>query len=237
MNARLPDQAALFASELQGLLESTLPEPKAMIAEQLAGSHRFQVQPSGDTRATSRQPLFVDVALVAQLEISFDLDLDSSGKYLKVMGSRFVLWSAMSGRPLARLEFSPLAHSCPVAHWQIHAESGAFTHLLTQAHIKKERAVRKPFDLSTLHLPVGGERLRPCLEDVIEFVIFDCGVDRIEGWRDALRAGREGWRRKQLASSVRDCPEEAARVLRQLGYAITRATTETQSNLDSLRTW
>ena len=79
---------------------------------------------------------------------------------------------------------------------------------------------RAPHDLSSLHLPVGGERFRPCLEDLLQFVVDECGVDHHQGWRTHLEEGRLLWRRRQLASAVRDIPDEAARVLRDLGWTV-----------------
>lgn len=75
--------------------------------------------------------------------------------------------------------------------------------------------------LSALHLPVGGARLRPCLEDFVQFAIDECGIDATDGYMAFLEGGRERWRRRQIATAVRDVPDEAARVLTSLGYTIT----------------
>ena len=91
--------------------------------------------------------------------------------------------------------------------------------------------------LSSLHLPIGGERFRPCLEDFLQFLVVDCGVDHHEGWFEPLTRGRERWRRKQLAAVVRDVPGEAALALRELGWTVTPPVTATAEKVQSLSKW
>ncbi|MGN6524344.1 MAG: hypothetical protein ACTHMZ_14260 [Actinomycetes bacterium] len=92
--------------------------------------------------------------------------------------------------------------------------------------------------MEALHIPLGGARFRPCLEDFLEFLIHQVGFDAKQPWAEVLAAGRERWRRTQLAASVRDCPEEAARVLVGLGYGIQiPATGEPAPQSDRLRQW
>ena len=74
--------------------------------------------------------------------------------------------------------------------------------------------------MESLHLPVGGDRFRPCLEDVIEFLVVECRFDCQGGWRAPSEAGRERWRRMQTRTAVRDSPSEAAAALRSLGYTV-----------------
>lgn len=77
--------------------------------------------------------------------------------------------------------------------------------------------------LDELHFPLGGHRFRPCLEDVLEMLVEEFGVDcNLEG-RETLRKGREHWRRRQVGTVVRDAPEEAIKMLSQLGYEVTLA--------------
>jgi len=71
-----------------------------------------------------------------------------------------------------------------------------------------------------LHYPLGGERFRPCLEDFLEGMIHEFGIDAEEGWEEALASGRETWRCSQTAAVVRDAPEVAAEMLRNLGYQV-----------------
>jgi hypothetical protein len=51
----------------------------------------------------------------------------------------------------------------------------------------------------------------------------ESGVDTARGWQKVVNEGRERWRLIQLASAVRDCPEEAAPVLREFEYNVDRS--------------
>jgi hypothetical protein len=113
-----------------------------------------------------------------------------------------------------RLDYRDDMNAAPAAHWQVHAERGAISSLLTLA------GHDKPHQLSALHLPVGGARMRPCLEDFLQFLIAECHIDAVPDWGTAIAEGRERWRRRQIATLVRDVPDEAVRILRQLAYSV-----------------
>jgi hypothetical protein len=74
--------------------------------------------------------------------------------------------------------------------------------------------------MSDLHFPVGGSRFRPSLEDVLDMLVRELGVDHQPEWHDALSAARERWRRVQVAAVVRDAPGEAISALAKLGYEV-----------------
>jgi len=149
--------------------------------------------------------------------------LDRSGKHLKTVRSEISVHSVLDrSTALVRCDYRSDMRSDPIAHWQVYAERGAMSHLLTRANANpaRSRRPRRPHDLSSLHFAVGGERFRPCLEDVLQFLVLDCGVDRCDGWRTVVEDGRERWRRRQLGSIVRDIPSEAAGILRDLGWTV-----------------
>jgi hypothetical protein len=81
------------------------------------------------------------------------------------------------------------------------------------------RVVERPaVHLQRLHLPVGGRRFRPTLEDLIDFLIIeklvtDCRPD----WAEEVAAGRERFRRRQLMAVVRRDPESALESLCEAG--------------------
>ena len=52
-----------------------------------------------------------------------------------------------------------------------------------------------------------------------------------------VEAGRERWRCRQAAAVVRDVPEEAARVLRELGYAVEAPEPPPPSSVKALHNW
>lgn len=74
--------------------------------------------------------------------------------------------------------------------------------------------------MSELHFPVGGHRFRPSLEDILEMLIDEFGIDHHREARSALQAGREAWRRIQTRVAVRDDPESAIDALKALGHDV-----------------
>jgi hypothetical protein len=64
--------------------------------------------------------------------------------------------------------------------------------------------------------------MRPSIEDLLQFLIVEFGVDAEPGAQSVLDDGRMVWRRRQISAAVRDAPEEAAGVLERLGYTVTR---------------
>lgn len=109
----------------------------------------------------------------------------------------------------------------PSSHIHVHAHRDEFTHLMgfaSKFDVERTKKVRNYFRrgtrLSELHFPTGGHRFRPCLEDVLEMLRVEFKLDVGNSkWQQHLRAARENWRRTQLAAAVRDCPDEALRVL------------------------
>jgi hypothetical protein len=85
---------------------------------------------------------------------------------------------------------------------------------------------------------MGSERFRPCIEDVIEFLILGCGFCGGAHWRKIITTGRAKWRRLQARAVVRDCPGEAAEALIALGYGVTPpASGEVPERIEKLTSW
>ena len=99
------------------------------------------------------------------------------------------------------------------AHLQIDAASKALTAL-------SKAAPGAPKDLDKLHLPVGGRRFRPCLEDVIEFLIRERLVAKKRTWEMVLRQSRQDFQDRQLGAAIRHRPEIAIRELDAMGYEV-----------------
>ena len=115
---------------------------------------------------------------------------------------------------------------------RIHAERSALAALLVRNRPDHSG------DLAKVHLPVGGVRMRPCLEDFLQLLVNEIGLDAEPGAQAAIDAGRVRWRRRQLSAMVRDDAEEAARVLRDLGYEVTTPTAGSRpSRVDRLTPW
>jgi hypothetical protein len=131
---------------------------------------------------------------------------------------------------LFRFEFVRSAPpTVPTSHIQVHAHRDAIAYVMTRCGTVGRRAKRRSREMASgtaiprladLHFPTGGNRFRPCLEDVLQMLILELGVDAEDGWQEALAKGRQQWRLNQIGASVRDSPETAARVLRELGYDV-----------------
>jgi hypothetical protein len=93
--------------------------------------------------------------------------------------------------------------------------------------------------LSKVHLPVGGFRMRPCLEDFLQLLVYEFKFDAEAGAQQVIDDGRVKWRGRQLAAMVRDDPETAARVLRdQLGYHVSaQESGPVAARVDRLTAW
>ena len=165
------------------------------------------------------------------MKLSIACQLDSVGKYLAVDESTFNLLAILDRAPVLRIHYLRDPGTRPTAHVHMHGHRGALSHLLSQA------GHDSPHDMSSLHIPVGGSRFRPCLEDFIQFLICECRFDAQPDWRPHVEAGRERWRRRQAAAVVRDVPEEAARVLRDLGYTVEAPDPLPATQLKALRNW
>lgn len=154
----------------------------------------------------------------------FRCSWDSSGSFLAVEQSSFAVYpfAKVGTDPLLRLEYvRNQAARLPSSHLHVHAHRDEFTHLLgfaakldAQREGQVTRYFSRPSLLSDFHFPTGGHRFRPCLEDLLEVlrVEFELDVDN-NAWQPQLASAREKWRRIQTAAVVRDCPEEALRVL------------------------
>jgi len=159
--------------------------------------------------------------------LRFRCRLDKSGKFLAVYESAIKLLTP-ENNPLVRLEFVETQR--PASHWHVHADRTAFGWLLAAAG-RPSHAVAKA------HLPAGGARMRPALEDFLEFLLADIGLDNVPGWQQAIADGRETWRRRQVRTLVRDAPGEAVATLTSLGYQITPPSTPPPENLAALRAY
>lgn len=198
-----------FAGELQALIRQTLGTSRAV--RSVGTKDRIVV------RSGSVKPVPVTLMRrgrpAAKLHFTYDIEWDSSGHYPAVTKSDIAITAAGTNRPVLRYEFVKDTRSAPSAHWHVHGESTEFGRILGSARTKRSA-------LNELHLPVGGSRFRPALEDVIEFLIQELDFDHVAGWRQVVRRSRESWREVQLASAVHDNPHHAAEVLRGLGFDV-----------------
>jgi hypothetical protein len=214
----LDRETRTFGQTIQDLLDAVLPtkagdDPEQRRLNVIRQVPWFVVRP-GTEEKPGKIKLLHNGEHVADLSLNYRCLADQSGSFLAVRKSSFQLTSRQDGPPLLRIDFDHNAHTVPTAHWNVHAERGATSALLARCNRKHVGL------LSKIHLPVGGPRYRPCLEDFLEMLIKEFNFDSQTGWCDAIREGRETWRTFQARVVVRDSPEAAADVLRQLSYQV-----------------
>lgn len=215
--AWLEAKARVFADKIGDLLGRTLPDAPSMRVS-VVGS-KLWIRPDGQTldengRERGGVPLRVKGAPLAWLRVTYSCRPDSTGTHLAVDGSKFWIVSTKDRSPLIRFEYEYQARTTPHSHIHVHAERGALSHLLTRTQHAKAH------DMSALHLPTGGSRFRPDLEDVIQFLITECGVDPVTSWKAAVDERRAEFRVIQARSVARAMAREAADELRALGYTV-----------------
>ena len=221
---QLRDLAQRFADELTTTLACVVARPFSPLAATAAVSN------DGDARVaieTAKEGLSLHVAgyRLLTLGLSYRCSWDHAGQFLAIESScvRVVPGPSVRKDPLFRYEFVRTPHGrVPVAQLHVHAHRDGYTWLATRAAGPDPTRVPQMQDL---HFPLGGARFRPCLEDVLEMLIVEFGVEPQVPDADAiLRAGRATWRETQLRAAVRDNPTVAAEVLAANGYAVSPPT-------------
>ncbi len=226
---QLLNQACDFAARLTETVRSAFGESVAPFTAQAAeGDLRSRMtvtqQPSTGIR------LSIDGVARLSLRVEFWCVWDHAGAYLAVDDARVKVHSIDDKEPLFRYEYlrEPTSGQ-PCAHLQVHAHRDAITYLMTLSGEGSPRGKRRKAAvhrqgsqprMAELHFPLGGHRFRPCLEDVLQMLIDEFGVDTPAGAVEALSCGRQRWRTDQLAAAVRDSPSTAARVLEEIGYSV-----------------
>lgn len=192
---QLLDRAEEFAADLADLLDRTVADD-APVRAQVHGTRIVVGAFDSDGEATT-VPLQVQGEHRLALRLRFQCEWDFARRFLAIDSSEFALKLPHRSEPLIRFDYLR-DHSWAPAHIQIHAESAAlgWLHAYTGS--------RKPPRVQELHLPVGGKRLRPSLEDVIEFAIQDLAVDAKPDAQRRIEEGRARWRRLQVLAAIRD---------------------------------
>ena len=144
------------------------------------------------------------------LRIYHTLTLDDESKHLRNSRSAYVLATA-DGEAIFTYDFvRSVPNEYPEAHLHIDGKSESLQRLLDLSDQTTRNSRR-------LHLPVGGRRFRPCLEDIIEFCVTERLVESREGWKDVLDEARSRFYLRQLKAAVRRRPEAAIEALKEAG--------------------
>jgi hypothetical protein len=240
VDCRLIGEVEVFADDLHELLAAVLIQPVEPFNVTVAAGRA--------THLVVRQQPEQGVALTVEgepllrLSAKFRCTWDSAREYLAVRESALALTSVASDTPLFRYDYLADAdENVPGAHLNIYAHRdevvfammAAGNRLRGKSRSYAVRGGRVP-TVSTLHFPLGGHRFRPCLEDVLEFVVREFGIDRKEAWLAAVRSGRVAWRARQLGAAVRDDPAVAVAQLREMGCVVDDSQLDVTRRLERL---
>ncbi|KAB1647103.1 hypothetical protein F8O06_00520 [Pseudoclavibacter sp. CFCC 14310] len=226
-NAPLPlwQQAADFALELMETLAGVLPTGDLgleLTAEVNNATYQLTTaDPHGIELRVDDKPAF-------RFEIDYRLVTNTRGDWLKVQRSSFAVVPDGTGAPFFRYDFDVDARSVPRAHLNVHGHRDDMIEALLGGTSSRSKSRRQRYlkegrlpRLSNFHFPLGGQRMRPCIEDVLEVVASELNIDVRADFEQVLQNGRERYRRKQLQAAVRDSPSAAAEALASLGYDVT----------------
>lgn len=208
-----------FADRVSKLLNGTVAHGVRLSAV-LDSAQRIVIVGRNVTRTNfTPQPVPLTItaaAAPAWLLVAYVLDLDPERDHLAVVKSQCSVYLDEGlTEPVVRYEYDRAPpHDYPAAHVQVHGTSEAMARLCERAGIRR--------DLHRFHLPVGGRRYRPSVEDVIEFLVVEGLVDAHTGWKDEVAARRREWFSVQLMAAVRRDPDTAAGQLRKMGYRVTQ---------------
>jgi hypothetical protein len=227
----LIQRAQTFAFEIQDLVNRTICTGFQLETRQVDAANAVQivtVAPGKPSAISVSHPIERSKAVngerVLGFKVSYTVDLDPNSHHLRVKTSQAsVTLIQENQRPLIRLEYERgqgiepgelalRAHTRHAAHVQIHGTSADLSYIwgLNGRHTKRT--------LEALHIPVGGRRYRPSIEDFIEFLYLEKLVTGLKpGGQDAIDEGRLRWFEIQLASTIRSNPEFAIQTLKSMG--------------------
>lgn len=178
-----------------------------------SGVSRDQLSPNPIPVAHSRR------RPVVYLYLMHSYELDPEGVYLTMTSSTMSLYTS------AKMEDDQLIVGIDYARSSPNQYPGAHLHVagsrddLDAVYLGDERKTRK---LRDLHLPVGGKRFRPTLEDLVEFMVTEEMVQPHSDWRTTLNDHRAKWETIQLKAAVRRNQQDAADALRESGWLVSR---------------
>lgn len=167
------------------------------------------------------------------IDVSMTCEWDSRTRFLAVRDSGITVVPVQGSEPLFRYELdSKHGEDHPAAHLRVHGHRDELLYAFVRAErgrrakqrthaMEPDTSNRSLPRMSSLRFPLGGLRMRPCVEDVLHMLKIEFGIDTTAEWREVLAEGRARWRRRQIGAAVRDAPEVAAKVLRdELHYMV-----------------
>jgi hypothetical protein len=202
MPSRLSDLARAFADDLSDLLNRTVTHG-VRVSSSRADQH-FVVGVGVTPKNPRPQPTPLTTGrrtATGYLYLAYRLEMDDEDQFLAVAKSTVGLYADADRRGTLfhdDYERAP-GNDYPNPHVQVVGESRALAAI-------RERAPEATAKVGEIHLPVGGRRFRPTLEDVIELLIVEQLAVAHGDWKRAIHQHRERWRERQLKAAVRRDP-------------------------------
>lgn len=140
-------------------------------------------------------------------------------KFVGIKLSRVTLVVEDVAEPVLRLQYVKDADRDPVSHFHLHSHHPGLMGAMSQGK-KGSRAVKHSPRTEVIHMPTGGHRFRPTIEDIMQMLVNDFGINAAEGWREELEEGRAIFKESQLSAAISDNPGRAADALREMGYDV-----------------
>lgn len=209
----LRQKAVDFTNQLSDLLNATICDGIRLTASRRNGEvYLVSFNLSAQDQILGKAiPIALRGKPTCFLGLSFRLQPDDEQQYLMVQSSVLALYADQDESvELLHYDYERnKGDGYPEAHLQVEAGSPAWTSFCEQVGL-----VGRP--LKRLHLPVGGRRYRPTVEDLIEFLVVEKLALGRPGWKKAVDAGRADFQRRQLRAAVRRDPASARAVLADL---------------------
>lgn len=205
--------AATFARNLAGTLNKTVCDG-AFVGMTLRPKDEMVVFGTGMRRDQRATPIRMRSrgSVPVYLTVSGKLYLDQAG-YLTVRDSRYAVSAGDPETLLYHYDYERFKQDYPPAHVQVCEAGPAWDALLAASDGLKH-------EVAKLHLPVGGIRYRPSVEDIVEALIMEKILVGKPGWEDAIADGRKRYHQQQLRAAVRSDPSTAIIELQDAGYTV-----------------
>lgn len=213
--AKSPSLDALsraFVAEINSLLNTTVCDNVVLQTSDWRGTYFVSLNPRNPAERRGFK-VGSDSKTNLYLLVTFQLSLDDSDQYLMVRSSVF----ALARDPEMTDELFHIDYERDKqdgysdAHLQVIGRSDAWDALLTETKTGK-----KPKSLGKLHLPTGGTRYRPTLEDLLEFLVYEefCAPHDDEKFESIVAESRAEFARKQLRAAIRRDLETAKQAVK-----------------------
>lgn len=215
----LPAQAKVFADDLSDLLNGTVTNGPRLTVLFPRGKNTANIGYRTSRRSAMSEliPIGVSGPPRVWLSLVFTVSLDGDGDFLMITQSAMGLFTAPTREDDALIVSVDYARHPGNKYPGSHLHVGGHRDDLDVLYGGDARKARK---LRDLHLPVGGKRFRPTLEDLVEFMVLEEMVEPRDGWEAKVKEHRDIWELRQTKAAVRNHQAAAAEVLRSKGWKV-----------------